>query len=124
MSWNTLTNSELQAMRKLLMLDVTEAAELIGKCSTRSWQYWESGRSPVPGDVDMEIYGLIQLRNDKIDHWGKWQMENQGKELQLNYYHTFEQYQLDHPTENKVSWRVHQAAVSFLFSEGGDIELI
>lgn len=51
MSWSQLNNFELQAIRKLLCLDVSEAAELVAKVSNRTWQYWESGCSPVPHDV-------------------------------------------------------------------------
>lgn len=127
MSWHKLNNSELQAMRKLLMLDVSEAAELIGKVSQRTWQYWESGRSPVPDDVDAEIYGLIQMRNDIIHDLTETQVKSElsdkPDELKMHYYHTFEQFESEHAGKNKVDWRVHQAAVSFVFSEGGDVEL-
>jgi hypothetical protein len=125
MSWLKLTNSELQATRKILMLDVSEAAEGIGKVSNRTWQYWESGRSKVPDDVDMEIYGLVKIRNDMIDEHKKKQMECEevGEIYKIPYYHTFEQYIADHPEHSKVNWRLHQAAVSFAFSEGGEVEL-
>ena len=126
MSWSKLSNSELQAMRKLLMLDVSEAAELIGNVSPRSWQYWESGRSAVPDDVDMEIYGLIQQRNDLIDKLLEEQeaAEKSGKVFVMEYFHTFDQFASKFPGKNKVDWRIHQAAVSFIFSEGGEVELI
>ncbi len=124
MSWHQLTKSELQACRKLLMLDVSEAAELIGNVSNRTWQYWESGRSPVPDDVDMAVYGLIQIRNDIIDKYTKWQFDNDEKLLQMPYYHTFEQYLKDNKGATKLDWRVHQSAVAFVFSEGGSVELV
>lgn len=34
-----MTGKELQALRKFLLLDVKEAADIIGKVSPRSWQY-------------------------------------------------------------------------------------
>jgi len=127
MSWNTLNNSELQACRKLLMLDVSEAAELIGKVSPRTWQYWESGRSKVPPDVDSEIYLLIGMRNELVGELTEKQynmeQEDENATLTLNYYHTFEQYAADYPGKNQVCWRIHQAAVAFVFSEGGNVEL-
>ena len=124
MSWHKLTNSELQACRKLLMLDVAEAAELIGKVSNRTWQYWESGRSQVPVDVDEEMYTAIQRRNDLITKYTQWQMDNDGETLQMRYYHTFEQYEADHKKASKLDWRIHQSAVAFVFSEGGEVELL
>lgn len=115
MSWSKLNNHELQAMRKLLMLDVSEAAQWIGKVSNRTWQYWEAGRNKVPDDVDMEMYALIQQRNELI--------EELGDQNTLPYYHAFEDYQAAYPDHNPMQWRLHQSAVSFLFSLGGDIQL-
>ena len=43
-----MTNTELKQLRKLLFLDVTEAAKLIGECKQRSWQRWESGSRAIP----------------------------------------------------------------------------
>lgn len=124
MCWAQLNNSELQAMRKLLMLDVSEAAEWIGNVTPRTWQRWESGDRSIPSDIDMEIYGLIQIRNKMIDELTGWQVENHGELLKMKYYHTFEQFEADHEGANRVTWRIHQAAVSFVFSEGGEVELI
>lgn len=123
MSWHKLNNSELQACRKLLMLDASEAAELLGNVSVRSWQYWESGRSPVPEDVDEAVYAAIQRRNDLIGEYTQWQFDNDGELLKMRYYHAFEQYAADHDGATKLDWRIHQSAVSFVFSEGGEVEL-
>lgn len=125
MCWSKLTNSELQAMRKLLMLDVVEAAELIGNVSARSWQRWEDGTRTVPSDIDMEIYALIQMRNDKVGELTEKQikLEAKGKTLKMKYYHMFDDYIADFKKANKIDWRIHQAAVSFVFSEGGEVEL-
>lgn len=123
MSWNNINNSELQAMRKLLMLDVAEAAELIGKVSARSWQYWESGKTPVPADVDEEIYSLIQIRNDRINDLSKWQLDNDGETLEMDYYHAFDLFEAENPGKSKLDWRLHQSVVSFIFSEGGEVKL-
>jgi hypothetical protein len=124
MTWHKLNNSELQACRKLLMLDVSEAAELIGKVSNRTWQYWESGRSQVPADVDEVIYASIQRRNDLVTEYTQWQLDNNSALLTMSYYHTFDLYVADHPGTSKLDWRIHQSAVSFVFSEGGEVELI
>ena len=46
-----MTKKELKALRQLLCLECSEAAKHIGNVATRTWQYWESGRAPVPDDV-------------------------------------------------------------------------
>jgi hypothetical protein len=102
---------------------VSEAAELIGKVSNRTWQYWESGRSPVPGDVDEAVYAAIQRRNDLVGEYTQWQFDNEGQLLNMGYYHTFEQYQVEHKGASKLDWRIHQSAVAFVFSEDGEVEL-
>lgn len=124
MTWHKLTNSELQACRKLLMLDVSEAAEIIGNVSNRTWQYWESGRSPVPADVDELVYASIQRRNDAVDEYSQQQLENPDVLLQLKYYHAFEQFLADNKKATKLEWRIHQSIVAAIFAEGGNVELI
>jgi len=124
MSWQKLNNSELQACRKLLMLDVTEAATWIGKASARTWQRWESGEHKVPADVDVEVYSAIQRRNNLIAEYTQWQIDNDGELLKIQYYHAFKQYQSDNKGASKLDWRIHQSAVAFVFSEGGEVELI
>ncbi|BCE02929.1 DUF1870 family protein [Marinicellulosiphila megalodicopiae] len=122
MSSGDFNNFELQAMRRLLMLDVSEAAELIGKVSTRSWQYWESGRSKIPDDIEMEMYGLAQMRNLLIDETLDDYPESDDTHL-MRWYHTFDQFIVDYPDCNKVSWRLHQAVCAFMFAESGNISL-
>ncbi len=125
MSWAGMNNFELQAIRKLLMLEVSEAAEYLGKVSSRTWQYWESGRSKVPDDVEIELYGLTQLRNKVINETLFVDCENGApQELGvLKWYHTHDAFKIDYPQENKVTWRLHQSVTAYLFAEGGDVEL-
>ncbi|MDN3525619.1 DUF1870 family protein [Halomonas sabkhae] len=118
-----MTASELQALRKFLMLDVSEAAEIIGGVSRRSWQYWEAGRSPVPDDVEDKMNGALTLRQDVIDrleqdiedHGGDPQGEH-GDRLKVPYYHTLASFQEDHPDQGALPWRVHQSAVAELYA--------
>ena len=127
MSWHKLNHFELQAARKSLMLDASEAAECIGKVSTRSWQRWESGDRSIPSDIDEEVYALVSQMNECID--GVLEAgEDQG---QILWYHVFENAGegqaafIDHyPGHTKAWWKVHQAVCSWLFNNGGDVELI
>ncbi len=121
MSWQGLNNFELQAVRRLLCLDVKEAAELVGKVSARTWQYWESGRSQVPDDVETEMYALTSQRNQVINAVCA---ELQDKEVgAIRWYHTFEHFAVDFPNGNKVAWRLHQSVCAYLFCEGGEVAL-
>ena len=124
MSWAKLNNHELQAIRKALMLDVSEAAELIGKVSARTWQYWESGGRSIPDDIDMEMYGLIQLRDNLIDEFTIYMLDSEEEEIEIKYYHSFDEWLEDGRVDNRVEWKIWQSAASFMFVEEGRITLI
>lgn len=107
-------------MRKMLMLDVSEAAELIGNVSNRTWQYWEAGRSPVPSDVDEDIYALKSQLNECIEGI----IEAEEEDNNVRWYHTFGDFESDYPGHNKVWWKLHQAVCAELFAnQGDDIQL-
>lgn len=115
-----MNNKELQALRKMLMLDSSEAAELIGNVSARTWQYWEAGRSPVPADVENAMNALVERRSKLID-----EIENEvagtppdAWNLELPFYQRFEDYQPDHPRSSRLDWRVSQAVAAAYFADG------
>lgn len=113
-----MNNHELQALRKLLMLDVSEAAELVGNVSTRAWQYWESGRNTVPLDVEKMIYHLVEKRRlliQALEPSEEYVTEN--KTYSLPYYHSSELFFSDNPGKNKVDWRVYQSAATYLLNK-------
>lgn len=64
---NMMWIGELQALRQLLLLTQGEAAQLIGNVSERSWQYWESGRRPVPEDVAVLMRSIASDRAQLLD---------------------------------------------------------
>ena len=96
-------NTELQAIRKALFLDVREAVDHIKtiegrEMSVRAWQLWEKGDRPVPSDVhcEMEILSQIML-----------QMQNDGDDY--IYYRTMADYKAATGDDNTVTWRMMQA---------------
>lgn len=116
-----MNNLELQAARKLLMLDASEAAEEIGNVSTRSWQYWEAGDRAVPDDVVDEMLALISIRMEKIDELDQLLAEAMAageEKITLEYYISFEQYQEKHPGARKMEWRLNQSVAALYFTEG------
>lgn len=118
-----MNGKELQVLRKYLMLDVSEASEVIGKVSKRSWQYWEAGRSLVPDDVADKILGVLsqqrllleRLEQDALAASDEPDGE-EGKRLSLPYYPTLEHYQLGHPREGVLSWRCYQSVLAHLYA--------
>lgn len=113
-----MNNLELQAARKLLMLDVSEAAEEIGNVSPRSWQYWETGQRSIPEDVTNEMYALLSIRTEQINKLDETLSKTTNNQLQLKYCLSFEQYQNDYPDAKKMQWRIQQSVAALYFTEG------
>lgn len=115
----SMTGKELQALRKFLLLDVKEAADIIGKVSPRSWQYWEAGRSSVPDDVADKMNGLLGQRQmiiDSIEAHSDSPSQEDGERMEMPYYPSLADYQQHCPEEGVLAWRAYQSAVSELFA--------
>lgn len=110
-----MNNFQLQAMRKLLMFDVAEAAEVIGGVSNRTWQYWEAGRSLVPDDVKKTICELYELRILLISEINKVQIS------QFRWYHTYDSFIADYPQSDSVHWRLHQSVLAQVYADDQSI---
>lgn len=118
-----MTGKELQAMRKFLLLDVKEAADIIGKVSPRSWQYWEAGRSSVPDDVADKMNGLLSYRQmiiENIEAQAEAHSSNPAQEdgdrMIMPYCPTLADYQRHYPGEGVLAWRAYQSAVAELYA--------
>lgn len=111
-----MNNKELQAARKLLMLDVSEAAELIGKVSARTWQYWESGRNAVPDDVDVEMHALLSIRGEMINRITDSLPDDCA--VDLPFHTSFETFSTANPGKNRVQWRLEQSVAALFYTEG------
>lgn len=108
---------ELQALRKLFMLDVSEAAELIGKVSNRTWQYWEADRSPVPDDVAEEMMLWNCWRDDLLDIRIDQCKAEDEEPIKLNYYKTLDDFEKRTGKRNVITWRLSQSIAAQLYSE-------
>jgi hypothetical protein len=110
-----MNNKELQAFRKLLMLDVKEAAEHIGDVSPRTWQYWEAGRNPIPKDVENEIKDFVNLRNSLLK---RRILEWQNGDLRVaQYYMTINEFEQTTGKRNVVMWRITNSVAAEILSE-------
>ena len=64
-----MTPAEFTAAREKLGLSVDELAKLLGVSSRRTIAWWESGKRPVPGPVDLAMRLLLERKemNDATD---------------------------------------------------------
>lgn len=100
---------ELQAIRKYLFLDVSEAAECIGRVSNRAWQHWESGQRTIPEDVKIAMCKLLQERELLIEKL------KAADDRECKWCRKFEEYLADNPDADKSDWRLYQSALAHLF---------
>ena len=101
----------LQAARKLLYLDVAEAAEHIGKVTPRSWQHWEKGDRPIPDDVWLSIETMLIKRRDRL------LLEFTPGDPNYEYYHSLDDWERDTGNRNVLWWRLAQSVASELIAE-------
>lgn len=115
-----MNNLELQACRKMLFLDVMEAATYIGDVGPRTWRYYESGRSSVPERVLLKIDALLhrradvleQLRAEAVDHRKK----GDGR-LVIPYHPTYEQFERETGVPDRLEWHIDMSVKSALYLE-------
>lgn len=115
---------ELQVLRKFCMLNVREAAEIIGKVSPRSWQYWGSGRSNVPDDIESKMVGIIAIREEIFERlrakaltYSHDPQNEHSDRMPLPYYETFEKWQAaDECDGGVIAWRCYQSVVCALYA--------
>lgn len=110
-----MTNTKLQALRNFLFLSVAEAAEHIGNVTPRTWQYWESGRVPVPNDVAYNIQDMIDLRQRKYED--SREKAKADPSFSFNYYQRHEDYIAAGNVGSVVFWRITQSVAAQLMAE-------
>lgn len=111
-----MNNKELQALRKLLMLEVNEAAEQVGEVRARTWYYWEEGRNPIPPEVAQKMIELAGVRWHMIQKLIKRKEESH----RLPYTLTLDDYN-NRPEGDEwgvISWRISQSVAAHFYAEG------
>lgn len=98
-------NYQLQALRKLLFLDVAEAAALIGEVTPRAWQRWEQGSRKVPQDVADSMNDWCMLYSQTL---------NEHRKNKPIYYKSLDEFEQATGKRNVVTWRITQAVYSQL----------
>lgn len=123
-----MTNIELIAARKALNMDIRDAAEKMFKVEPRTWRYYESGRSPIPENLEQRVLVVLQrykevLENRKLEA-SEYLKKGKGR-IALPLYPTFPDYLKDfgiagsEPTPDQyVEWRVQSAVKMQLYAAG------
>jgi len=112
-----MTNKELKALRQILALECSEAAEHIGKVSTRTWQYWEAGRSPVPDDVANQMYDFAGIRDALVEQRYK-EFQQSGDIIELNFHMTVDEFEEATGKRNVVMWKITNSVAGECLSAG------
>ena|GEM_PF-1748132 len=111
-----MNNLELQAARKLLFLDITEAAELIGGASPRAWRFWEIGERSVPDDVSERITELLDIRDEMITSVVA--AVEKGEESKVPYAITYDRFKARYPHSDRARWRLVQSVAAEICARG------
>lgn len=106
-----MTNHELKQLRRLLFLEVSEAAQLIGECEPRTWQRWEKGDRAIPLDVIQKVQMLALSRLEYL------QYEHDESDPSIRYFETFEEYKAANGGGNELKWRLAQSVATSLLCE-------
>lgn len=106
-----MTRYELKQLRKLLFIEVTEAAKFIADCESRTWQRYESGSRSIPLDVEQTIQQLALTRQERL------QFEYDDKDPNYRYFDTFEEYKEAGGGGNELMWRLAQSVATALLCE-------
>jgi len=106
-----MNNNELKQLRRLLFLDVAEAAAHIGECEPRTWQRWEKGDRSIPLDVVKTIQMLALSRLEML------QFEFDESNPSYCYFETFKAYKSAGGAGNELKWRLAQSVATALLCE-------
>lgn len=101
-----MTSAELKQLRRLLFIDVAEAAKYIGSCETRTWQRWEQGSRPIPNDVEQTMQMLCLTRHERLE------LEPEAGNPNYTYFETYEEYQAANGGGNPLMWRLAQSVAA------------
>ncbi len=112
-----MTNKELKALRQILALECSEAAEHIGNVSVRSWQRWEAGVVSVPDDVADQLYDFAAIRDALVEQRYK-EFRQKKDALELNFYMTIDEFEQATGKRNVVMWKITNSVAGECLSAG------
>lgn len=108
---------ELKALRQLLGLECSEAAEHVGNVSTRTWQRWEDGTRSIPDDVADKVSELGTARDAMVDKFFD-QCRNEGDFITLTFYMSIDEYEKETGNSDIVMWKITNSVAAECLSMG------
>ncbi|WP_308814859.1 Aca2/YdiL-like domain-containing protein [Serratia marcescens] len=112
-----MNNKELKALRQILALECSEAAEHIGEVTTRTWQRWEDGSRAIPGDVAEKIADFAKLRDSLVERRFK-EFKDKGDFITLSFYMTVDEFEEVTGKRNVVMWKITNSVAGECLSAG------
>ncbi|WP_165465610.1 DUF1870 family protein [Enterobacter cloacae] len=113
-----MNNLALLACRKMLFLEVAEAAKYIGNVEARTWRYYEAGRSAIPEHIASKMIGFMQRRDSLLDELRQkaidFRKRGEGRQA-VPFYVSFEQYQEETGLDDFIEWRIDQSVKTRLY---------
>ena len=94
-------NRELQYLRRLIYLDVSEAATHIADVSARTWHRWEEGTRKVPADI-------LNKTQDIVDQYVDFVMDGEESNPLCQYFDSFDLFHKE-TGAGVIEWRLAQA---------------
>lgn len=114
---NKMTNKELKALRQILALECSEAAEHIASVATRTWQRWEDGSRTVPDDVANQITDFARMRDSLVEQRYE-EFRAKGDFITLNFYMTVDEFAAATGKRNVVMWKITNSVAGECLSAG------
>lgn len=110
----------LIACRKMLFLEVEEAASHIAGVTQRTWRYYESGRSPIPQGLVDKMTGLLEcralLKERMTAEADAHRQKGEGRQV-VPFYLSFDEYQKETGLDDLIGYRLDQSVKASLYLE-------
>lgn len=110
----------LIACRRILFLEVEEAATNIAGVSQRTWRYYESGRTPIPKNLIEKMQNLVACRASLKERMSTeadaHRQKGEGRQV-VPYYLTFDEYHQETGLDDVVGFRLDQSVKASLYLE-------
>lgn len=106
-----MTNFELRQLRKLLFLEVTEAAKHVAEVEPRTWQRWEDGSRKIPLDVEQTMQMLSLTRTDLLA------VDFESNDAAYLYFDDIEDHAKVLGIRSVIKWRLAQSVAAQLTME-------
>lgn len=111
-----MTQTELEALRRLLFFSPPEAAMLVGGVSEQAWRRWEAGARKVPDDVASRMSDLARWRAAAIEASARQIGEAPpDAQLALVWYDTLDDW-ATLPGRDPAFWRPQQSVCAALLA--------